>query len=98
MKLLVEQRLDELETVTGGKGLSAQEISTAVDDVGNALVMPPESVWRDLDVIAIKNRPSAFNVLVDLWIARGHADWSVELTLHSMEGRPVIELDDTHRR
>lgn len=96
MKLLVERRFDELEAATGGVRLTADDMEGAVDDIGAALVMPTENVWRDLDVVAIRNWPGAFNVRFDLWTRAGRSDWAVELTVHSKEGKPVIELDDIH--
>ena len=96
MKLLVERRFDELEEATGGTRLNADDMKGAVDDVGRALVMPPENSWRDLDVVAVRNWPGAFNVRFDLWTRTGRSDWSVELTVHSNAGKPVIELDDIH--
>ena len=94
MKLLVERRFDELEEATNGTRLSADDMEGAVDDVGAALVMPPENVWRDLRITPVRNWPGAFNLKLDLWTARGRTFNSVELTVHEKGGRPVIELDD----
>ncbi|MBP6389651.1 MAG: hypothetical protein KA352_02070 [Flavobacteriales bacterium] len=94
MKLLVEQRFNELEAATGGTRLSADDMAAAVEDVGSALVMPPENVWRDLRVMPVRNWPDAYNVKLDLWTARGRTANSVELTIHSKNGKPVIEVDD----
>ena len=94
MKLLVERRFEELEEATNGQRLSADDIEGAVDDVGSALVMPPENTWRDLDVTAVRNWPGAYNVRMALWTKNGRTSHSVELTVHSKDGRPVIELGD----
>lgn len=94
MKLLVERRFEELEEATGGQRLSADDMEAAVDDVGAALVMPPEQVWRDLRMAPVKNWPGAFNLRMNLWTVRGRTGNSVELTIHSRNGRPVIEVDD----
>ncbi|MBK6542134.1 MAG: hypothetical protein IPG10_12825 [Flavobacteriales bacterium] len=94
MKLLVEQRFEELEEATGGKRLSADDMAAAMADVGVALVMPPENVWRELRVTPVRNWPGAYNVKLDLWTARGRTSSSVELTIHDKNGRPVIEVDD----
>ncbi len=94
MKLLVEQRFDELEEATSGKRLSADDMAAAVEDVGSTLVMPPENVWRDLRVMPVRNWPGAYNVKFDLWTARGRTSNSVELTIHDKDGKPVIEVDD----
>lgn len=94
MKLLVERRFDELEEATRGAGLSADDMEAAVDDVGSALVMPPDTVWRDLRITPVRNWPGAFNLKLDLWTARGRTSNTVELTVHSKDGVPVIEVDD----
>lgn len=94
MKLLVERRFAELEAATGGTRLSADDMEAAVDDVGGALVMPPETVWRDLRISPVKNWPGAFNLRLDLWTSRGRTSSTVELTVHTKNGRPVIEVDD----
>lgn len=96
MKLLVERRYTELHEATNGTRLSAEDMQGAVEDVGAALVMPPESVWRDMDVVAIRNWPGAFNVRFHLWTRSGRSNWSVELTVHSKSGKPMIEVDDIH--
>ena len=93
MKLLVERRFDELEEATDGVQLSASEIEDVVDEVGT-LVMPPEPSWHSLHVQAVRNWPGAFNVRMDLWTAKGRADFTVEMTLSTKKGKPVIELED----
>jgi hypothetical protein len=94
MKLLVERRFRELEEATGGTRLSADDMEAAVDDVGGVLVMPSENVWRDLRISPVKNWPGAFNLRLDLWTARGRTSSTVELTVHTKNGRPMIEVDD----
>lgn len=94
MKLLVERRFEELEEATGGEGLSAADMEGAVDEVGSALVMPPESVWHDLRITPVRNWPGTFKLRLDLWTARGRTSNTVELTVHGRDGRPVIEVDD----
>ena len=61
MKLLVERRYDELEEVTGGVRLTADAMKDAVDDIGAPLVMPPPTVWKTLQVTAVRNWPGAFS-------------------------------------
>lgn len=94
MKLLVERRFDELEEATGGTRLSADDMEGAVDDVGSVLVMPPENVWRDMRITPVRNWPGAYNLKLDLWTTRGRTPNTVELTVHTKDGRPVIEVDD----
>ncbi|HQW05016.1 MAG: hypothetical protein IPH05_11325 [Flavobacteriales bacterium] len=94
MKLLVERRFDELEAATNATRLSAEDIEGAVEDIGAALVMPPEPSWKDLRVTAVRNWPGAYAVELHLWTANGRTPHTVELTIHTKDGQPVIELDD----
>ena len=93
-KLLVERRFDELEEASNGVKLSADAIEDSLADLGNPLVMPPEKSWQALNATAVRNWPGAFAVTFDLWTARGRSDLMVELTLHTKNGKPVIEVDD----
>ena len=95
-KLLVEGRYKELERASKGVRLSMEEMRAAVEEVGSPLAMPPERTWQELDAIAIRNRPGAFSVRFDLWTSKGRSDSTVELTLYSEAGKPVIEVDDIH--
>jgi len=94
MKLLVERRFDELEQATGGIRFGADDMEAAVDEVGSVLVMPPENLWRDLRIAPVKNWPGAFNLRLELWTARGRTSNTIELTVHTKNGKPVIEVDD----
>lgn len=94
MKLLVERRFEELETASGGDGLSADDMEAAVDDVGSALVMPPESTWRDLNARAVRNVPDAFELSLDLWTKGGRSGSTVELMVRIRDGRPVVVVED----
>ena len=98
LKLLVERRYDELEQVTGGVRLSADAMMDAVEDIGAPLVMPPPTVWNNLQVTAVRNWPGAFSVHVDLYTARGRSTHVVEMTVHEKNGKPVIEVDDIVQR
>jgi hypothetical protein len=94
MKLLVERRFDELEQATGGTRLRADDMEAAVEDVGARLVMPPETMWKDLRITPVRNWAGAFNLKLPLYTANGRTANSVELTVHTKNGRPVIEVDD----
>lgn len=94
MKLLVERRFDELEEAAGGDGLSAEDMEAAVDDVGAAAAMPPESYWRDLRPRAMRNRPDAFELSLELWSAIGRTRNTVELTAELSGGRPRVVVED----
>ena len=93
-KLLVERRFDELVEATKGVRLSADAIEDALADLGQPLVMPPEKSWQALNATAVRNWPGAFSVRFDLWTARGRSDMIVELIMHTIDGKPVIEVDE----
>ena len=94
MQLLVERRFEELEQATSGRRLGADDMEAAVDDIGAALVMPPENVWRELRITPVRNWHGAFDLRLELWTAHGRTSNTVELTVHEKNGLPVIEVDD----
>jgi hypothetical protein len=69
-------------------------MEAAVEDVGARLVMPPETMWKDLRITPVRNWAGAFNLKLPLYTANGRTANSVELTVHTKNGRPVIEVDD----
>jgi hypothetical protein len=95
-KLLVERRFNELEAASKGVRLKADEMQSEIDEIGLPLVLPPGSTWDELHATAIRNQPGAFSVQFDLWTTKGRSDRTVELTLYSRNGKPVIEVDDIH--
>lgn len=92
-KLLVERKYRELAAASGGVRLSAEGIREAIEEIGLPLVMPSERTWEDLDTTAVPGSPGRFSVVFDLWTTAGRSDRSVELTLYTQGGRPVIEVD-----
>lgn len=94
MKLLVEGRFDELEEASGGSGLSADDLEGAVDDIGTALAMPPESYWRDLRIRSVRNLPDAFEITMELWTSRGRTNHTVELMVRQRNGRPFAAIEE----
>lgn len=94
MKLLMERRFNELEEAADGDGLAADDMEAAVDDIGAALAMPPESYWRDLRARALRNRPDAFELSLELWTSGGRTRNTVELTAELSGGRPRVVVED----
>lgn len=94
MKLLVERRFAELEEASGGDGLGADDMEAAVDDIGAALVMPPESIWRDLKARAVRNVPDAFEISLGLYTKGGRSGSTAELMVQLRNGRPVVVVED----
>ncbi len=98
IELLVTGRYAELETLTKGVRLSAQEMAKAISDYGRQLVMPPEEAFQLMDVVEIRNaQPPRWSVTMPLWTqAEGRSDLSLELTLMRGHRTFDIELDDIH--
>ncbi|WKZ66289.1 MAG: hypothetical protein QY325_16185 [Flavobacteriales bacterium] len=94
MKLLVERRFEELEEASGGGGLSADDMEGAVDDIGSALVMPPENAWRELKARTVRNVPDAYELSLDLWTKGGRSGSTAELMVRLRDGRPEVVLED----
>lgn len=94
MKLLVERRFAELEEASGGAGLGAEDMEAAVNDIGSALVMPAEPVWRELKARALRNQPDAFELSLELWTRAGRTGHTAELLVQMRNGRPVVVVED----
>jgi hypothetical protein len=85
---LVAQDYEAIERFTAGVRLSADVMRRAVYQYGHTLVMPPDSVLNQLDVIEVTGSlPKTWSVRVDLWTAEeGRSDVSLECTLIDRPG------------
>jgi hypothetical protein len=95
---LVAGEFAELESLTNGRRLNAQEIGKAVTDYGRKLVLPPEDAFRLIDVVEVKNAgPRRWSVTMPLWTREeGRSDLAIEVTLIADHENLRIELDDIH--
>lgn len=98
VELLVAGRYAELDTLTKGVRLSAQEVAKAISDYGRQLVMPADDAFCLLDVVEIRNaRPHRWSVTMPLWTQEeGRSDLSLELTIIRDHAAFDVELDDIH--
>jgi hypothetical protein len=98
LKLLVSGEYAQLERLTGGIRLNAEEIRKAVTDYGRVLITPPDSAFELMDVIKVKNaEPSQWSITMPLWTQEeGRSDLSMELTVIEQKDGYKIELDDLH--
>lgn len=94
MKLFVERRFEELEAASDGSGLRADDMETAVDDIGALLVMPPEADWREFKVRVVRHVPDAYELTLPLWTKSGRTSHSVELLVHQRNGKPVVTVEE----
>ena len=95
---LVAGRYVELETLTNGQRLSAQEMAKAINDYGRKLVLPPEDVFELMDVVEVRNaQPQQWSVAMPLWTREeGRSDLSIGVTVIADEDGYSVELDDIH--
>lgn len=88
-----------LEELTNGVRLSKEDIEMAINDYDAIIIMPPSSVYENLDIIEIQNsNPKAWSVRFDLWTEEeGESDLSLELTfIESNHELYNIEIDNIH--
>ena len=96
--LLVTRKYVELETLTNGVRLSAQEMARAISDYGHDLVSPPKEAFDLMNVVEIREAtPRQWSITMPLWTQReGRSDLSIDVTLVVAEKGFRIELDDIH--
>ena len=96
--LLVAEKYAELDNLTAGTRLSANDMAGAIRQYGRVLVAPPEEAYEDLDVVQVKNASlPRWSVRMSLWTAEeGRSDLSLELTITESGNGYLIEVDDIH--
>lgn len=100
-QLLVEGRYEELETLTEGKQLSAEQIAKAVEDWPSHVIMPPDDSLESLvyGILEVPNsHPEQWLVDAILYSEReGRSDLTPSLTLTDALGEYYqVALDDLH--
>lgn len=95
---LVAGKYAELETLTKGQRLTAQEMAKTVSDYGRTLVLPPDDAFRLMDVVEVQNaQPPQWSITMPLWThEEGRSDLSIGVTLIADVEDFRIELDDIH--
>ena len=98
IKLLVEQRYSELESLTKGIRLRAGDMMQAVQSYKRTLIMPPEDSYNLMNAVNIRSsEPPQWSIVMPLWTQEeGRSDLSIELTLIKEIQGFRIELDDIH--
>jgi hypothetical protein len=99
IQLLVQAKYGEIESLSKGIRLKAEEMETTIREYGRHLTMPPESQFTSIDVIEIiGSKPRAWSVRFDLWTEEeGRSDLSIELTLIEDSGPLLrVEVDSLH--
>ena len=98
IELLVEQKYSELESLTKGIRLNAQDMMQVVTAYKRKLVMPPDDSYKLMDVVAVKNaEPPKWSIVMPLSTEEeGRSDLSIELTIIKEAAGFRIELNDMH--
>jgi len=98
IELLVKGKYAEIETLTRGSRLNAQEMANAIRDYGRQLIAPPDDAFRLIEAIEIRNsQPRRWSIVVPLWtLEEGRSDLSLEMTVTTGECGLTIEVDDIH--
>ena len=98
LALLAEKRYPELESLTCGVRMKADDISTAVADYGRTIIAPPYEAFQLMDVVEVKSTvPPRWSITVPVWTKEeGRSDLSVELTVIEDGDAFRVELDDIH--
>jgi hypothetical protein len=96
--LLVAGKYEQLEKLTAGTRLNADDMAGAVREYGRVLVAPPEHTYEGLDVVQVRNASSPrWSVRMSLWTAEeGRSDLSLELTVMEIGRGYAVEVDDIH--
>lgn len=97
--LLIGARYLDLEKLTGGVRLSADELKSAVESYGKKLRLPPPDAVEPRSVVEIENAsPRRWSVYVDLWTEEeGRSDLTLEMTVLDGPGAShSVEIDDLH--
>lgn len=96
---LVAKDYGQLETLTKGQRLPAEEMASAIEEYGKTLVMPPAEAFDDLDVVEVKgSKLRTFGIRFPLWTSEeGRSDLTLELTVSGdADANPTIQIDDLH--
>lgn len=98
LRLLAEGQYDEIEKVTNGVRLPAEQIRSAVEQYGRTLVQPPSEAYELMDVVEVKSaEPPRWSITMPLWTKEeGRSDLSLEVTVIKEPSKFVLELDDIH--
>ncbi len=96
---LINGRYKELQSISSGIRLSAEQLQEAVKEYGHKLIIPPENQFEELDVIEVLNSvPRKWSVRFDLWTEdEGRSDLTLEFTLIEQDEKGLgVELDNLH--
>jgi hypothetical protein len=98
-RLLYEARYSELEQLSAGKHLAAEEIKRGIADYPEALTLRPSYDLEASDIVYVTgSMPAEWSVYLHLWRkSGGRSDLTVELTIIDADPRLYrVEIDGLH--
>ena len=100
LALFADRNYSALESLTGRKRLSAQEMAYAIEEYGRDIIKPPVAALEDLDVVEVVGAPvPTWSIVLPFWTAEeGHSDLTLELTLCERENGVSVEIDNIRVR
>jgi hypothetical protein len=95
VELLVAGKYSELEALTHGIRVKADDMARVVSEYGHQLVPVPEHGFDLMDIVEVAGPKKQWSVFMPLWTKEeGRSDLSIVLTV-LREGNDVrVELDD----
>ena len=99
VSLLENGAYGELENLSGGVRLSAEEMKEAIDGYGRKITRFPEAGYEELNVVKVRNSsPKQWSVNVPLFTEiEGRSDLTLSVTLVESEAQMYkVEIDDIH--
>lgn len=99
MSLIAERNFAEIVSMSKGIRLNEQQIASAIDEYGRAILPLPDEALQYIDIIEVKySQPKRWSVVVPFWTREeGCSDLSMELTVFIAKGNKLgFEIDNIH--
>jgi hypothetical protein len=96
--LLVHEKYQDIENITGGNRLSSSDIKHAIQEYGHNVIAPPLSAFDSMDCVSIQGTPfSSWSVRMNLWTSdEGKSDLSIDATISEQDDGISLILEDIH--
>ena len=95
-ELLSSRKYVEMELISGGRHLTADEIAESIRDYGCSVASPPSDL--QLDVVKVEITADTWSVNVPIFTSEeGRSDLTLEVTM-TKTGEPLcnVEIDGLH--
>ena len=98
ISLLIAEKYAEVEALTGGVRLPAEQIRDAIEQYGRTLRQPPSEAYERMDVVEVQGSAyPQWSITIPLWTKEeGSSDLSLSITIVAKPTGFATELDDIH--